>query len=329
MRIGPYIAALAVTSAFAGFALAKDPVDYRLPPGVFPTEQAIELRLDPAESDYIGSTTIKLTIESRVDRIGIYQRGLDLQRITLTGNGAVRVLAGTGDDWDMHWLADGQSIDAGNYVLNIEFAGEYSTDSLSMHRVNFEDNDYLFTQFESVYARRAFPIFDEPGCKIPYQLTITAPSGLTVVSNTPVASNDEHDGWQRVAFMQTKPLPSYLIAYGVGPLDRAEIEGMSVPGFIYAPKGRAGELGFVLGETAAIVTALEEYFGFDYPYRKLDFIAVPEFAFGAMENPGLIMFRTDLLMLGDHASGRTAATALMVIAHEVSHIWYGDLVTMA
>ena len=119
-----------------------------------------------------------------------------------------------------------------------------------------------------------------------------------------------------------------MIAYSVGPLDRVEIKGMSVPGYIYAPKGRTGDLGFVLRETPTIVAALEEYFGFDYPYRKLDFIAVPEFAFGAMENPGLITFRTDLLLLGDQVSGATAETALMVVAHEVAHIWYGDLVTM-
>ena len=144
-----------------------------------------------------------------------------------------------------------------------------------------------------------------------------------------MAASGERDGWQRVEFAQSKPLPAYLLAFAVGPLDKAPIEGMSVPGNIYTPKGRTGELGFVLRETPKIVAALEAYFGSDYPYEKLDFVAVPEFAFGAMENPGLITYRTDLLLVGDSASGANAEGVLNVIAHEVAHIWYGDLVTMA
>ena len=329
MKMSRLLLTVAATLALTDLTIAAESVDYRLPAGIYPSEQAIELRLDPSVDDYSGKTTIKLTVEKRMERIGIYQVGLEMTDIELSANGDVRQLGATPGDWDMYWLSDGASIKPGDYELTIRFSGAYATDSIGMHRTNFEGNDYLFTQFESIYARRAFPSFDEPEFKIPYQLTIDAPAGLTVISNTPVDNSVESDGWQRVTFMQTKPLPSYLIAYSVGPLDRAEIEGLSVPGFIYAPKGRAGELGFVLRETPTIVSALEEYFGFDYPYRKLDFIAVPEFAFGAMENPGLITFRTDLLMLGDEASGQTAVRAVMVIAHEVAHIWYGDLVTMA
>ncbi len=328
MRTNKIVLLIAGTLAFAGAALGEDAVDYRLPPGISPGSQNIELRLDPSVAEFSGRTTIKLKIDQDTDRIGIHQLRLDMTKIELTGGGRTRRLTATEGDWEINWLADGKKIHAGDYELNIEFNGSYDTDSLGMHRSHFEDNDYVFTQFESMYARRAFPVFDEPEFKIPYQLTINAPAGLTVVSNTPVASRSEKDGWQRVEFMQTKPLPSYLIAYSVGPLDRAEIKGMSVPGYIYTPKGRAGDLGFVLRETATIVGALEEYFGFDYPFKKLDFLAVPEFAFGAMENPGLITFRTDLLLLGDEVSGSTAETALMVIAHEVAHIWYGDLVTM-
>ena len=210
----------------------------------------------------------------------------------------------------------------------MNFSGSYSTDSLGMHRVRFEERDYIFTQMEAMYARRAFPLFDEPSFKLPYQMTITAPEGLTVLSNTPVESSSVSDGKQEVTFMETPPLPSYLLAYAVGPLDRAPIEGISVPGYIYVPKGHADELGFVLRETPSIVAALEDYFGSEYPFRKLDFVAVPEFAFGAMENPGLITYRTDLMMVGDEVSGSTAETVLMVIAHEVAHIWYGDVVTM-
>ena len=259
----------------------------------------------------------------------MYQIGLEMTAISLTAGNGDRALSATQGEWDISWLADGAPIAPGTYSLSIEFTGKYSTDSLGMHRVTFEDNDYVFTQMEAMYARRAFPLFDEPSFKIPYTLTIEAPAELAVLANTPVASQERDNGWQRVEFMTTKPLPSYLIAYAVGPLDRAPLEDMSVGGYVYTPKGHADKLGFVLRETPVVLSALEDYFGSAYPYRKLDMVAVPEFAFGAMENPGLIKYRTDLLLVGDDVSGTEAEAVLNVIAHEIAHIWYGDLVTMA
>ena len=326
MRIFFLIAGLLFSPTFLS---AAENSDYRLPIGTTPTFQAIDLRLDPSTPDYSGTTTIRLTIHQPTDKIGLHQLGLDLKSIVLTSADHTRALRASVGEWDINWLSDGNDIAPGDYELNIEFTGSYSTDSLGMHRVSFENNDYIFTQMEAMYARRAFPIFDEPSFKIPYQLTIVAPRDLVVVANTPVESTDDQGDRQRVTFMTTPPLPSYLLAYAVGPLDRTPIDGLSVPAFVYTPKGRSGEVGFVTRETPTIVKALEDYFGSKYPFRKLDFIAVPEFAFGAMENPGLITYRTDLLLIGDEASGRIAERVLMVIAHEVAHIWYGDLVTMA
>jgi len=318
--------------AVLGFSLATfaaEHADYRLPAGIEPLSQEIELRLDPSQADYSGTTSINLKIEKTIDRIGINQVGLTFINIELSSEQGQRNLQATDGDWERSWLSDGEAIAPGDYALTVEFSAKHSTDSLGMHRATFEENDYIFTQMEAMYARRAFPAFDEPSFKIPFQLIINAPEDLTVVANSPVESVDKEDGWQRVTFMQTPPLPSYLIAYAVGPLDRVPIEGLSVPGHIYVPKGHAGELGFVLQQTPTIVAALEDYFGSKYPYRKLDFIAVPEFAFGAMENPGLITYRTDLLLVGDQVSGGQAVNVLNAIAHEVAHIWYGDLVTMA
>ena len=328
MKIRFVAAVLAGVLVLSSAVYAGEAVEYRLPPGVYPLSQSIELHLDPDVADYTGSTTIKIRVETAADRIGIYQLGLTMNRIVLKGQDVERDLAATIGEWNINWLADGQLIAPGDYELQIHFGAPYATDSLGMHRVHFEDNDYVFTQFENMYARRAFPVFDEPAFKIPFQMTITAPSGMTVIGNTPVASQRESDGWQRVEFLSTPPIPSYLIAYAVGPLDSAPITGLSVPGRIYTPKGRAGEVSFAARETPAILKALESYFGIDYPYRKLDFVAVPEFAFGAMENPGLVTYRTDLLMVGDAPTGRRAASVLSVIAHELAHQWYGNLVTM-
>jgi len=317
-----------VVSLLIGSALAAD-VEYRLPSGITPTAQSIVLNLDPSAPDYNGTTTIKLTVDEPTDKIALYQLNLDMTSIVLESGDNSRLLESSIGEWDINWLTDGAEIAPGDYELRIEFSGRYSTDALGMYRVTYEDNDYVFTQMEAMYARRAFPIFDEPSFKIPYRLTIVAPDDLVVVANEPVASTTVEDGWQRTEFEPTPPLPSYLIAYAVGPLDRTPIEGLDMPAFVYTPKGHTDEVGFVTRETPLIFAALEDYFDLEYPFRKLDFIAVPEFAFGAMENPGLITYRTDLLLVGDEPAGEQAQLVLMVIAHEIAHIWYGDLVTMA
>ena len=160
--------------------IAQADVDYRLPSNVKPVFQSIELTLDPSRPDFSGSVSIDIEVAEDRDNIGIYQLGLTFDSIVLSSDKGKRELSATQGEYDMHWLADGAAIPAGNYTLNIEYHGNYSTDSLGMHRVTFEDNDYIFTQFEAMYGRRAIPLFDEPAFKFPYQLTISAPAGLTV-----------------------------------------------------------------------------------------------------------------------------------------------------
>jgi len=321
-----------IASALAGALLcvsaAADAVDYRLPAEIRPTAQSIHLKLDPAKEDFSGSTILQIEVASDVDYIGIYQRDIEMSSITLRSASGERTLSAEAGDYDINRLSDGALIPAGQYELAIEYSARFSTDALGIHRTRFEDNDYIFTQMQSMYLRRAVPSFDEPAFKIPYSLTIGAPAGLTVIANTPVAAKSSKNGWQSVEFMPTKPLSSYLIALAVGPMERAPIKGMSVPGHVYVPVGHADSLGFVLENTPGIVAELEAFFGSNYPFRKLDFVGVPEFAFGAMENAGLVTYRLEYLTLGDNATGATAAWTLGVIAHEVGHMWFGNMVTM-
>ena len=180
-----------------------------------------------------------------------------------------------------------------------------------------------------MYARRAFPSFDEPGFKIPYQVTIMSPEKHTVLSNTLVKKRTVKDGWQTVEFNKTKPMPTYLVALAVGELDSYDIPNLNVPGKIYTPKGQAHRTKFAAKHTAGILKNLESYFGSSYPYEKLDFVAVPNFTFGAMENVGLVTYRSSLLLLEDEPRLAEQSSTLNVIAHELAHMWYGNLVTMA
>ena len=308
--------------------LAKD-VEYRLPSSVTPTFQDIHLNLDPDAPHYSGSTRINVTVNTVTKRVGFYQQDLAITHAELIQNERAIALNVEEGEYNINWGMADADIAPGKYTLVIDFEGKVNTSSDGMYLSRFEETNYLFTQFEDMHARKAFPSFDEPAFKIVYQMTITAPEKQVVVSNTPVESRDVSEGMQTVKFEKTKPMPTYLIAYTVGPFDSAELEGLSVPGKIYVPKGYADKTKFVVKHTPEILATLEDFFDIKYPYKKLDFVAVPNFTHGAMENVGLITYRDSLLLLEDEPGLTERKGPLNVIAHELAHQWFGNLVTMA
>lgn len=217
----------------------------------------------------------------------------------------------------------------GAYTLDIDFTNTFSTQAQGMYRLETGGESYCFTQFESDDARKALPCWDEPSFKIPYQLTLTVPTGHRAVSNTPVARVVPGKTTKTVTFRRTRPLPSYLLAIATGPLEMVPITGMSVPGNVVSVKGTSALAGTAATMAPRLLGALERYFGRPYPYEKLDVIAVPEFWPGAMENAGAVTFRDDVLLVEPKTvSVRQLSTLSVFMAHEFAHMWFGDLVTM-
>lgn len=315
-------------NAFAMTAASAES-DYRLPAHITPTFQKINLSLDPDKLDYSGSTVIDITVTKETQKIGIYYLDLEIESAVLIDGDSRIPLTMSDADYNIHWGTAQQNIAANSYQLEMHFKGKINTSSDGMYLSKFEGLNYVFTQFEDMHARRAFPSFDEPSFKIPYQVTISAPQKHTIVSNTPVQNEQVENGWKTVTFKKTKPMPTYLIAYAVGELDSAEITGLSVPGKIYTPKGQAHRTKFAVKNTPSILKGLEAYFGMPYPYEKLDFVAVPNFTHGAMENVGLVTYRSSLLLLEDEPGLNEQRGPINTIAHELAHMWYGNLVTMA
>ncbi|HEY2290697.1 MAG TPA: M1 family aminopeptidase, partial [Thermoanaerobaculia bacterium] len=166
----------------------------------------------------------------------------------------------------------------------------------------------------------------------PWQVTLEVPGALQAVSNTPLEKEQPGEPageWKTLTFARTPPFPSYLIAIAVGTFDSTPIPGLSVPGRVVSPAGQGKLAGLAVETTPALLAALERYFGQPYPFAKLDLIAVPE-RFGAMENPGAITF-TDSILLTDPGTPSAEHRALLayVTTHEMAHMWFGDLVTMA
>ena len=188
------------------------------------------------------------------------------------------------------------------------------------------------------YARQAFPCWDEPGFKNPFQLTLTVPSEHVAMSNTEIVrqTSVERPGadgtsrqWTELEFAETKPLPTYLVAFASGPLDSVPMEGLDRPARIFTPRGQSGLTELPRRWTPPLIEALERYFGSPYPFEKIDYVAVPEYIWGAMENPGAITFTARALLLTESASFRQRNWLLGTIVHENAHMWFGNLVTPA
>jgi alanyl aminopeptidase len=222
----------------------------------------------------------------------------------------------------------------GPVTLRLEFRGTQFTqeDSGIFHQQSGGDW-YTFTQFEETDARRAFPCIDEPAAKIPWELTLRIPIELTAVSNTrggePDAGRRGDEG--RRGSGRRGRWPSYLVAFGVGPFEIKEARPAGkkrVPVRIVAPRGRAHEAAWAARVTPEILEGLEDYFGIAYPYDKLDVLAIPfTVQFGAMENVGLVTFRSRWCLPPRRRTASRAAVYALVAAHEFAHQWFGDLVT--
>ncbi len=306
----------------------------RLGDDVVPTFQAITLDVDADRPDYSGSVRVELEVARSVSAFRIHGREMTLTSLEMRdASGPVEVTAartGRAEVEGVFTLTTSRPLVAGPAEIRIAFTNTFDTRSVGLYRVETGGRGYTFTQLEADDARRAFPCWDEPGFKIPYQLTLTVPKAHTAVSNTPVIEESEDAaGRRRYVFARTRPLPSYLLAIATGPLEYVDVPGCSTPTRVVTVLGQSHLAKAAVRTAPRILKALEDWFNEPYPYEKLDLIAVPEFWPGAMENPGAITF-ADQRILHESADPDPTAQLRMasIMAHELAHMWFGDVVTM-
>jgi alanyl aminopeptidase len=325
-------------------ALASDPAppprsDGRLPPGVAPLGYRLELTIDPREKSFIGRARIRVRFERATRAVVLHGRDLQVLTASITSasgkqwaKSRLRQAAISKGEAEELVLSVEREIGAGEGEIDVQYQAPFADGLAGLYRVREGGRDYAFTQFEPTDARRAFPCFDEPSFKVPFEIAITAPSNMRAFANTPLASDSEQreSGLTTYTFEKSAPLPSYLVALAVGELDVLEGPKTPVPIRVVAARGKAGLGKLALEAAAEQLGLLVDYFGEPYPYAKLDLVAVPDFAAGAMENPGLVTFREELLLLDPERASVASRRALAsVMAHELAHQWFGNLVTLA
>jgi alanyl aminopeptidase len=302
----------------------------RLGTQVVPTFQHVSLRINADEADYDGSTRIELEVRDATDHFRIHAEDMSIQRLTLQGpDGAIEVEHEPVDN-AMRLIRAARTLAPGAYTLGIDFANGFGDKAVGLYRMAHEGRGYVFTQFEADDAREAFPCFDEPSFKISWQLAIEVPEEHLAVTNTFAESETVENGWRKYLFKRTKPLPSYLIAIAAGRLETVPIPGMSIPGNVVTIAGQSHLAQLAVETTPPVLRELEQYFGARYPYEKLDLIAIPEYWPGAMEHPGAVTFAARILLVDSEAASMgQRRTLARVAAHELAHMWFGNLVTMA
>lgn len=327
-------------SAATASALAEPRPTLRLPADVHPGAEAIELTVQPEHDTFSGKVDIDVQLDRPRQSLWLHARGLHVTAASLTPAGGAPIAATWGDEdaQGMGRLALTTPAPAGLARVHLEYDAPFTAGTKGLFKTKVDGTSYAFTQFEAVDARRAFPCFDEPGFKIPFTMTLAVPTGDQAIANTPEIDRAAADGGlTRIRFAPTRPLPSYLIAVAVGPLD--VVNGKDVPPDAararplplrgVATRGRGKDLAYALAHAGEILTLLEGYFGTEYPYEKLDVLAVPDMG-GAMENAGAVTFEQGLIMLDpESAPVRQRQNFAEVVAHEFAHQWFGDLVTMA
>jgi alanyl aminopeptidase len=328
--------ALCAIAAGTLLAAAPDPPKLRLSEAqqIEPSGYKATLSLDPAKEAFDGSIQIRVDVRKATSVIWLNANQIAVKTASVTAGTkkvAAKAISGANDFVGLELESE---LPAGQATIEIAYTGKVRRgDSAAVFLTEDKGNRYILTQFETTDARGAFPCFDEPSYKVPWQLTIKAPAGQKAVSNTP-SKESTAGGVTTWVFAETKPLPSYLIAFGVGPfefVDAGKAGKNHFPVRIVTPKGRAAEAKYAASVTATILTRLEEYFGIPFPYEKSDQVAVPiTSGFGAMENAGMVTYGQNIILASpENDTVSRQRSYASVAAHELAHQWFGDLVTTA
>ena len=323
---------------------------YRLPLSAAPVRYEIRIEPDLHAGTFTGSETIQLTVREPVDEIVLNAADLTIGEVTIQDDRG-SILRGTARlevEAERACLVFPQSLDPGSWRLCLSFQGVLSEKLRGFYRSRVRpshqpgapaaedspaEQELAVTQFEATDARRAFPCWDEPAFKAVFQLTLVVENGLVAISNTRVVVEDPiaGTGKKAVHFAPTIGMSTYLVAFVVGRLEATEaVQVNETPIRIWCVPGKTHLARFAQDVAAFSLRFFQDYYGIAYPGDKLDLIAIPDFAFGAMENLGAITFRETALLVQEEAATHAELTRVAdVVAHEVAHMWFGDLVTMA
>src|ERR1700733_5674667 len=304
----------------------------RLPESARPENYKLTFTPDLEKATFQGDETISVRMLKSTSEITLNAVDIDFQDVAITSGGATQKAKVTAQkEKEMVVLTVEKPLAAGPASIHISYTGILNSEMRGLYLgKDDQGRKYAASQFESTDARRAYPSFDEPDYKATFDITAIADKGLVAISNQKVISDTPGPGDKHtVRFATTAKLSSYLAALVVGNFEYVEGEADGIPIRVYSTPGKKAMGAFALEVAQNVLKYYDHYFAIKYPYGKLDLIALPDFSAGAMENTGCITFREVILLIDEkHGSVGLKKEIASVIAHEMAHQWFGDLVTM-
>jgi|HubBroStandDraft_6_1064221.scaffolds.fasta_scaffold00303_3 aminopeptidase N len=312
----------------ASFAMAQ-----RLPETAVPENYKLTFTPNFDKNNFTGAETITIRVLKPTSQIILNSADIEISKATIVSDSVTQTPIVTFDkEKEMVTLAVGKELQPGPVTLEIKYVGILNDQLRGFYLgKDAEGHKYAVTQLEATDARRAFPCFDEPAYKATFDITVVADKGLIAIANTKMISDAPGPGEKHtVRFATSQKMSSYLAAIAVGNFEYVEGEAEGIPIRIYSMPGKK-QLGmFALQATEYALQYYNHYFGIKYPYGKLDWIALPDFSAGAMENIGFITSRESELQVDEqHVSLAQEKNVAIVVTHEIAHQWFGDLVTMS
>jgi aminopeptidase N len=320
---------------------AEKPFDFastpgKLPKNIRPSDYAIHIQPDVAGLTFTGKETVRLNVDSVTREIVFNALEITINETRVDDKPLAASAIKIDSKTELVTISLAKALQPGEHTLALKFAGKINQFGRGLYYAKYQEQGsgaekiLLGTQFEATDARRFFPCWDEPVFRARFQLTIVVPENWTAVSNMPIASERKAADGREVNFQPTPSMSSYLNVFCAGEFDsiESEIEGVKLR--IITTKGKSEQGRYALESTAQILRYYNDYFGIHYPLPKLDQLAIPGGFGGAMENwGGITYYETALLFDPQNSSVATKQRVFEVIAHEVAHQWFGDLVTMA
>ncbi len=320
-----------------GAPLAESGSDFRLPKTVTPRRYEIRLIPDLTQFTFTGDESVAIVVNSPTSEIVLNALELEIDRVSAErGKTSLNGKSELDPKKERAILRFDRALEAGEWTLKIAFRGILNDKLHGFYRSQYQDaagktHTAATTQFESTDARRAFPCWDEPELKASYKVTLVVDQDLTAISNAHAESEQPSTikGKKEVVFAETMVMSTYLVAFIVGEFDATAPVDAGTPLRVVHVPGKDNLTSFAKDIGAFSLKFFANYYGLPYPGDKVDLIAIPDFASGAMENLGAITFRETALLVDDKTASRAELERVAdVVSHENAHMWFGDLVTM-